>query len=51
IRDYIHTHKTLISYPRRPPRELIEKIFLLCLPIEGDGAMSPSEAPLLLCRI
>ncbi|KAJ6594636.1 hypothetical protein B0H19DRAFT_901465, partial [Mycena capillaripes] len=47
----IDSHKALISIPRRLPRDIVQEIFLACLPTDKNAAMSPQEAPLLLCRI
>ncbi|KAK7001328.1 hypothetical protein R3P38DRAFT_3048545 [Favolaschia claudopus] len=51
IQAFIDAHKALISYPRRLPRDIVEAIFLACLPTSRNAAMSAQEAPLLLCRI
>ncbi|KAJ7645179.1 hypothetical protein DFH06DRAFT_1136642 [Mycena polygramma] len=51
LHDYIEPHKALISYPRRLPQDVVEEIFLACLPIHHNAVMSVTEAPLLLGRI
>ncbi|KAJ7645205.1 hypothetical protein DFH06DRAFT_1477049 [Mycena polygramma] len=51
INDYIEPHNALISVPRRLPQDLVEQIFLGCLPIHHNAVMSVTEAPLLLGRI
>ncbi|KAK7006408.1 hypothetical protein R3P38DRAFT_3282712 [Favolaschia claudopus] len=52
VRDYILPHKALISHPRRLPPEILEEIFIQCLPTgTRRSAMSATEAPLLLGRI
>ncbi|KAJ7771552.1 hypothetical protein B0H16DRAFT_1513875 [Mycena metata] len=51
IGDYLDSHKALISLPRRLPRDIVQEIFLACLPTDRNAVMSPTEAPLLLCRI
>jgi uncharacterized small protein (DUF1192 family) len=49
--DYIQTHRSLISRARRMPRDVVEEIFIHCLPADRNAAMSASEAPVLLGRI
>ncbi|KAK6981168.1 hypothetical protein R3P38DRAFT_3115369 [Favolaschia claudopus] len=51
LREYIESHKALISSPRRVPLSVLKQIFLQCLPTNRCAAMSTSEAPLLLGRI
>ncbi|KAK6977563.1 hypothetical protein R3P38DRAFT_518156 [Favolaschia claudopus] len=51
IKSYIAPHKALISCPRRLPVELVEQIFVDCLPITHNAVMSVKEPPLLLGRI
>ncbi|KAJ7162278.1 hypothetical protein C8R46DRAFT_346944 [Mycena filopes] len=51
IRTYIASHRALISTPRRLPRDIIDEIFLACLPTTRNATMSFKEAPLLLCRV
>ncbi|KAJ7466916.1 hypothetical protein FB451DRAFT_1259514 [Mycena latifolia] len=51
IEAYIESHRALISYPRRLPRDIIQEIFLACLPTDRNAVMSPKDAPMLLCRI
>ncbi|KAK7012330.1 hypothetical protein R3P38DRAFT_3021953 [Favolaschia claudopus] len=51
IQGYVDSHKALISHPRRLPLDILEAIFLACLPTERNAAMTVREAPLLLCRI
>ncbi|KAJ7131065.1 hypothetical protein C8R44DRAFT_774345 [Mycena epipterygia] len=48
---YIDSHKALISPARRLPRDIVQEIFIACLPTHRNPAMSCSEAPLLLGRI
>ncbi|KAF7376743.1 hypothetical protein MSAN_00091600 [Mycena sanguinolenta] len=48
----ILTHKkALISHPRRLPADIVQEIFIACLPTTRNAVMSTQEAPLLLCRI
>ncbi|KAJ7771572.1 hypothetical protein B0H16DRAFT_1364181 [Mycena metata] len=51
IGAYLDSHKALISHPRRLPRDIVQEIFLACLPTDRNAVMSPTEAPVLLCRI
>ncbi|KAJ6515545.1 hypothetical protein C8R45DRAFT_854876 [Mycena sanguinolenta] len=51
LQSYVDSHKALISGPRRLPPEIVREIFVACLPTRRNPAMSPQEAPLLLCRI
>ncbi|KAJ6530244.1 hypothetical protein B0H19DRAFT_1192570 [Mycena capillaripes] len=51
VKDHVDSHRALISHPRRLPQDLIEQIFLSCLPTHRNAVMSPAEAPLLLGRI
>ncbi|KAK7001350.1 hypothetical protein R3P38DRAFT_2649411 [Favolaschia claudopus] len=48
---YIEPRKALISHPRRLPMDILEAIFLQCLPSTRNAVMSAQEAPLLVCRI
>ncbi|KAK6996954.1 hypothetical protein R3P38DRAFT_3068799 [Favolaschia claudopus] len=48
---YIEPRQALISHPRRLPSDILEAIFLACLPTGRNAVMSAQEAPLLLCRI
>ncbi|KAK7001360.1 hypothetical protein R3P38DRAFT_3368274 [Favolaschia claudopus] len=48
---YIEPRQALISHPRRLPLDILEAIFLACLPTGRNAVMSAQEAPLLLCRI
>ncbi|KAJ7657305.1 hypothetical protein DFH06DRAFT_1409463 [Mycena polygramma] len=51
VNDYIQQHKALTSHPRRLPQDVLEQIFLACLPTRHNAVMSPSEVPLVLGRI
>ncbi|KAK6977574.1 hypothetical protein R3P38DRAFT_2748122 [Favolaschia claudopus] len=51
VKYYVDSHRALISHPRRLPQDIIEEIFLACLPTTHDAVMSPTEPPLLLGRI
>jgi hypothetical protein len=51
IKDYINSHRALISHPRRLPPDVVREIFVACLPTTTNTVMSVWEAPLVLCRI
>ncbi|KAK7001478.1 hypothetical protein R3P38DRAFT_1796538 [Favolaschia claudopus] len=51
LKSYIGSHKALISQPRRLPQDIVEEIFLDCLPTAHNAVMDAREAPLLLGRI
>ncbi|KAJ7629863.1 hypothetical protein B0H17DRAFT_867535, partial [Mycena rosella] len=48
---YIDAHQALISPARRLPRDIVQEIFLACLPSHRNVVMSATEAPLILARI
>ncbi|KAJ7633448.1 hypothetical protein DFH06DRAFT_1222836 [Mycena polygramma] len=48
---FMEAHKALISPVRRLPLDIVQEIFLACLPTRRNCAMSASEAPILLGRI
>ncbi|KAJ7149772.1 hypothetical protein C8R43DRAFT_856842, partial [Mycena crocata] len=53
LASYIESHKALVSPARRLPRDIVEQIFIACLPANHNAVMSAREAPLLLetvCR-
>ncbi|KAJ7661071.1 hypothetical protein B0H17DRAFT_1212358 [Mycena rosella] len=47
----IDSHQALISPARCLPRDIMEEIFLACLPTHRNAVMSAKEAPLVLARI
>ncbi|KAJ7151795.1 hypothetical protein C8R43DRAFT_1004394 [Mycena crocata] len=51
LQDYVDSHKALISYARRLPQDILEIIFLECLPTHRNAVMAPSDPPQLLCHI
>ncbi|KAJ7162289.1 hypothetical protein C8R46DRAFT_1104129, partial [Mycena filopes] len=51
IAAFVDAHKALISPARRLPLDIIEAIFVACLPTHRNCVMSASEAPVLLGRI
>ncbi|KAJ6567478.1 hypothetical protein B0H10DRAFT_1892728 [Mycena sp. CBHHK59/15] len=48
---YIYVHKALISPARRLPADIIQEIFLACLPTHRNSVMNSKDAPLILARI
>lgn len=46
--EYIQAHRALISGARQMPRDVVEAIFIYCLPTDRNAVMSASEAPILL---
>ncbi|KAJ7502650.1 hypothetical protein B0H11DRAFT_1673899, partial [Mycena galericulata] len=48
---YIEAHTALISPLRRMPPDIIQEIFMACLPTHRNCVMSAKEAPVLLARI
>ncbi|KAJ6586388.1 hypothetical protein DFH09DRAFT_1028589 [Mycena vulgaris] len=48
---YIEGHMALISPARRLPLDIIQEIFLACIPTHRNCVMSATEAPVLLGRI
>ncbi|KAJ6629384.1 hypothetical protein B0H10DRAFT_2208787 [Mycena sp. CBHHK59/15] len=51
IRIYVDAHRALISPVRHLPLDIIEEIFVTCLPTHPNCIMSTQEAPVLLGRI
>ncbi|KAJ7680993.1 hypothetical protein DFH06DRAFT_433882 [Mycena polygramma] len=48
---YVNAHRALMSPIRRLPLDLIEEIFVACIPTHRNCVMSAEEAPVLLGRI
>ncbi|KAJ7699006.1 hypothetical protein B0H17DRAFT_863976, partial [Mycena rosella] len=48
---YVEGHRALISLARRLPLDIIQEIFLACIPTHRNCVMSATEAPVLLGRI
>ncbi|KAJ7633437.1 hypothetical protein DFH06DRAFT_1337297 [Mycena polygramma] len=48
---FVEAHKALISPFRRLPLDMIQEIFVACLPTDHNCVMNVSEVPLLLGRI
>nr|GAT49331.1 predicted protein [Mycena chlorophos] len=51
LSTHIDAHEALISPMRRLPEDVLQEIFLRCLPSHRNPAMSSLEAPVLLGRI
>ncbi|KAJ7762531.1 hypothetical protein B0H16DRAFT_1883986 [Mycena metata] len=51
VESFVDGHKALISPARQLPLDLIQEIFVACLPTHRNCVMSASEAPVLLGRI
>ncbi|KAJ7143555.1 hypothetical protein C8R43DRAFT_891542, partial [Mycena crocata] len=47
----IDAHTALLFPMRRAPRDILQEIFLACLPTTHNALIDPSEAPLLLGHI
>ncbi|KAJ6485384.1 hypothetical protein C8R47DRAFT_1130018 [Mycena vitilis] len=48
---YIAAHEALVSPARRMPQDVVQEVFLACLPTQRNSVMSIKDAPLLLTRI
>ncbi|KAJ7762558.1 hypothetical protein B0H16DRAFT_1368759 [Mycena metata] len=51
VSSYVDAHEALISPVRRLPHDIIQEIFVACLPTHRNCVMSAVEAPVLLGRI
>ncbi|KAF9009953.1 hypothetical protein BDQ17DRAFT_1347208 [Cyathus striatus] len=51
IHDLAEKHRTLISPARRLSQDIIQEIFLACLPEDRNPYINNAEAPMLLTRI
>ncbi|KAJ7037460.1 hypothetical protein C8F04DRAFT_1257025 [Mycena alexandri] len=51
VSTYVEAHKALISPLRRLPLDIIQEIFIACLPTHRNCVMSAVEGPVLLGRI
>ncbi|KAJ7785670.1 hypothetical protein B0H16DRAFT_1506 [Mycena metata] len=51
VSTYVEAHKALLSPLRRLPLDIIQEIFVACLPTHRNCVMSAVEAPILLGRI
>ncbi|KAF7373718.1 hypothetical protein MSAN_00582800 [Mycena sanguinolenta] len=51
LQSYAEAHRALISPFRRLPLDIIQEIFIACMPTHRNCVMSATEAPILLGRI
>ncbi|KAJ6594537.1 hypothetical protein B0H19DRAFT_891096, partial [Mycena capillaripes] len=51
LSSYVEAHRALASPLRRLPLDIIEEIFMACLPTHRNCAMTALEAPVILGRI
>ncbi|KAF8979962.1 hypothetical protein BDQ17DRAFT_1291908 [Cyathus striatus] len=51
IHDFAEQHRALLSPVRKLTRDIVEEIFIACLPEDRNPYMSAMEAPVLLTRI
>ncbi|KAJ3509324.1 hypothetical protein NLJ89_g5280 [Agrocybe chaxingu] len=51
IMEATRNHRTLLARIRRIPQDLLQDIFVACLPEDRNPTMSADEAPMLLTRI
>ncbi|KAF7376788.1 hypothetical protein MSAN_00096100 [Mycena sanguinolenta] len=51
VAAYVEAHKALLSPVRRLPLDIIQELFVACLPTHRNCVMSASEAPVLLGRV
>ncbi|KAJ6594624.1 hypothetical protein B0H19DRAFT_907708, partial [Mycena capillaripes] len=51
LEAYVEGHRALMSPVRRLPLDIIQEIFIACLPDDHNCVMGASEAPVLLGRI
>jgi hypothetical protein len=51
LNEVIETHEFLLAPIRQLSPEVLQEIFVFCLPVAHNAVMSAQEAPLLLCHI
>jgi hypothetical protein len=51
LADFITPHQALLSPIRRVPRDVLQEIFVRCLPTNHNAIMNHRDAPLLLGRV
>ncbi|KAJ7181008.1 hypothetical protein C8R46DRAFT_1187254 [Mycena filopes] len=51
VRSFVDPHKDLISPLRRLPLDVVQEIFVACLPAHRNCVMTAREAPVLLGRV
>ncbi|KAJ7464695.1 hypothetical protein B0H11DRAFT_2050770 [Mycena galericulata] len=51
LKETIDAHQALTSPVRRLPKDIMQVIFISCLPTKHNALLSADHAPLLLCRV
>ncbi|KAK7025917.1 hypothetical protein R3P38DRAFT_2892539 [Favolaschia claudopus] len=51
VLNYVAPHRALTSKGRRIPQDILEQIFLACLPTHRNALMHSTEPPLVLARV
>ncbi|KAF8990523.1 hypothetical protein BDQ17DRAFT_367462 [Cyathus striatus] len=51
IHDFAEQHRALLSPARKLTQDIVEEIFLACLPEDRNPYVNATEAPMLLTRI
>jgi F-box-like len=51
LHQFIIEHDSLLALIRRLPREILAKIFILCMPNYGMSSFDPERSPLLVGRV
>ncbi|KAJ7724954.1 hypothetical protein DFH07DRAFT_854492 [Mycena maculata] len=51
LEEFVSAHLALVSPIRRLPADVMQEIFVACLPSGQNSVMSEQDAPLLLCHI
>ncbi|KAJ7724944.1 hypothetical protein DFH07DRAFT_971060 [Mycena maculata] len=51
VEEFVSAHLALVSPIRRLPTDVIQEIFVACLPSDRNSAIDEQDAPLLLCHI
>ncbi|KAJ7133408.1 hypothetical protein C8R44DRAFT_772366 [Mycena epipterygia] len=51
LKEEIDDHRALSSPMRRLPRDVLQEIFISCLPTKHNAVVHPREAPMLLGRV
>ncbi|KAJ7753376.1 hypothetical protein DFH07DRAFT_697981, partial [Mycena maculata] len=51
LNEFVTAHLTLVSHVRRLPVDIMQKIFVACLPSGQNFVIAEHDAPLLLCHV
>ncbi|KAJ7133614.1 hypothetical protein C8R44DRAFT_611447, partial [Mycena epipterygia] len=51
LKEGIEDYRTLSSPMRRIPRDVLQEIFISCIPTKHNAVIHPREAPMLLGRV